>query len=367
MRFQIDSDTGSSIVGWLAPDNPTVTPRVRVVMDDGQRLIVEGKHRRPGIKERGLHNTGLCGFVLDERNCRGVASARALQIYDEDTNILVYQRRRTNELVDQRLFRLETQMLRLSPLNDLLVPLFHMPYLSLDLLGKDTVEGILAIAFTSSLLATGALYYRAHEYQIRERGFRTAILLRDPYEELAERLLILKWSGTPEGAATSPCLGKGVSGAIKAMRDAEFGTADDIAALLKKLDEPARRVLFNTTTRLLACQAIDDPLDDNAVGSALDTLSEFNAVGVRENVRGFLDILEAVIGLDGQLPDITLPVYPSVRGLAGRLRDVPAIGERIALDVQVHSAVLKAMGSVSGRAVQDATPGAEPRIERGQA
>jgi hypothetical protein len=349
MRFNIDSDTGSRITGWVLPDNPMATPRVRVLFGDEQKATVEARHRRAYLKDRGLHSTGICGFVLDEKNCKGIARAAVLRIYDDDTNLLVYQRRPAAKLVEEKVFRLETQLLRATALNDLLFPHFHMAYAGIEMFGQETISGILTISYTNSVMATGAIHYPAREQQLRDRGFKTAVLLRDPYEELAERLLILKWSASPQGVGATPYLGKHVLGAVKAMRDADLSTRTSVEALLARLDEGAQRVLFNTTTRLLTCNAATEVLDELAVSAALEALSEFDMIGVRDNVRGFLDVVEAVLGLPEPLADLKLPVYSSVEGLTAELKQVPAVAELSAMDIELFEAIVGAMDAVDRR------------------
>lgn len=347
MRFNIDMDNGSRIVGWVLPDNPMVTPRVRVFFGDEERKTIEATHPRPGIKDSGLHDTGVCGFVLNEQNCKGIAATSTLRIFDEESDVLIYQRRPKARLVDAKLFRIETQLLRASALNDVLTPSFQMSYAGVELLGQETIFNIIGIGFTTSILAVGGIFFRAYEHSLRDRGFKTAIVLRDPFEELAERLLILKWSATPQGMSASAYLGRTVADAVHALRDVDLESPESIAAAFNKMDETAQGVVFNTATRQLACGAADEPLGDYPVSRALDSLSEFDVVGVRSNVRGFLDMCAAVLGLEQRIPDATLRLYPSVRGLAEQLRQMPAAAERIAMDLELYDAITKAMNAVT--------------------
>ncbi len=82
--------------------------------------------------EQGLHNTGVCGFVVDERNCPGVTAAGHLEIKDADNHILIYRRCNDAQLVDQKLLRIETQLFRSQGLDDGLIARFQMSYKSLE-------------------------------------------------------------------------------------------------------------------------------------------------------------------------------------------------------------------------------------------
>jgi hypothetical protein len=192
MLFSIDEDTGSRIVGWVMPDNPATTPKVVVHLGPEHHVVIDAFVVRPLLREQGLHNTGVCGFVVDENNCPGVTGAGHLEIKDADNHILIYRRRNDSQLVDQKFLRVETQLFRSHSLDDALIARFQMSYKSLELLPEETTRSIFAIPFTNSVFASGRIFWRVWEPMVRDRNFKAAILLREPFEELSERLLILK-------------------------------------------------------------------------------------------------------------------------------------------------------------------------------
>jgi hypothetical protein len=357
MRFQIAQDNGTQVMGWVLPDNPASVSRVRVFFGDTFQTTVEASILAKHVKDQGLHNTGFVGFTITEKNCKGVVDARDLRVYDDETNLLIYQRRPSHPVVEQKLFRLETQLLRATPLNDLLIPRFHMAYTGLENLPQETTKSVVGIQFTTSLYVTGALQVRAIEDKLREGGCKTAILLRDPYEELAERLLILRWAATPQGASSSAHLGRGSQNAIDALRDAPLDTPGNVEAVLGRLNENAERALFDTTTRLLAVKNWDEPLDSHSVGAALEALSHFEIVGVRSDLRGFLDVLEAVCNAEEQLPEVKLELYPSVRKLTDLIRPIQSVSARISRDLELYQAAFRALGVAAAEASGESRDG----------
>ena len=90
MLFSIDEDTGSRIVGWVMPDNPATTPKVVIHLGPQDHVVIDAFVVRPLLREQGLHNTGVCGFVVDENNCPGVTAAGHLEIKDADNHIFIY-------------------------------------------------------------------------------------------------------------------------------------------------------------------------------------------------------------------------------------------------------------------------------------
>jgi hypothetical protein len=100
MLFSVDEDVGGRVESWVMPDNPAVTSRVIVDFDAEHHVVIEAFVYRPLLKQNGLHNTGVCGFALDDNN--GLAAANWLQIFDADTNLLLYRRRPDTGITDKR-------------------------------------------------------------------------------------------------------------------------------------------------------------------------------------------------------------------------------------------------------------------------
>jgi hypothetical protein len=115
--FSLDEDVGTRVEGLVNPDNPAVSPRVIVHLDAEHHVVIEAFVYRPLLKLEGHHNTGIVGYVLDESNCPGLAAAKKLAIFEAETNQLLYRRRPNDDVIDKKLFRLETQLFRLAPLD----------------------------------------------------------------------------------------------------------------------------------------------------------------------------------------------------------------------------------------------------------
>ena len=351
MLFSIDEDSGARVIGWVMPNHPSSTPRIRAYFNDEQKHVVEAQIFRPLLKEQGLHNTGICGFVLDENTCSGISTAEVLSLYDDETNTLIYQRRPTGPLFEFKLLRVETQLLRLTPVDDVFKPRFHMTYLGLESIPDETTTSIFGIPFTSSIYAAGRIHYHNFSALLHDRGFKTVILLRDPYEELAERLLILKLAKTPAAGGSVKLLGQAILGALHIVRDVDFSTVEGVDRAVDRIDDVSRPLLQNSLARQLSTKSDDDPLDPMAVGTALDTLSEFDLVGMRSNWRSFAEMFGAVMGIDPQLPDAKLESYRSVQDLADVLRASAKVSDLIGMDMEIYEAVSRATENATKEAV----------------
>jgi hypothetical protein len=339
MLFSIDEDVGERLEGWVMPDNPGITPRVIVHLNAEHHIVVEAFVLRPLLKEYGLHNTGICGFVLDDNNCPGLMSARQLEIYDADNNLLIYRRRSSGEFIDKKFFRLEPQLFRSAILDELLAPRFHMTYVALDLLSEETTRSILAIPFASSIYTEGRVFWRVWEPLLRDRGYRVGMLLRDPYHELAERLLILKLVASPEGGPITDALGPIVEAAAAYMREVNLKDQSGLEMVLATPPQELKSILYNPLTHLLTAQNAFDAPPIPATAVALDSLADMDVIGLRDNTKPFLETVSAVLDLAENLAAISLPTSETVLQFAGVLRKTPVARSLIEMDLEVYETV----------------------------
>lgn len=349
MLFSIDEDVGGRLEGWVMPDNPAITPSVIVHLNPERHVVIEAFVFRPLLKENSLHNTGICGFILDENNCPGLSSASELEIYDADNNVLLYRRAPAGGSIDKKFFRLEPQLFRSVALDSLFIPRFHMAYAALELFAEETIRSILSISFTPSLYAAGRVLWRVWEPLLRDRGYRAGILLRDPYQELAERLMILKLASSPRGQLVKDALGQSIEPAAASVRDANLADRSALEALLADPPAEVKSVLYNPLTYLLSAQSAFDPPPVPATAVALDSLADMDVVGLREDTRSFLETILAVLDLPETLEEVRLPTGPSVLRLADVLRDMPASRTLIEMDLEVYGTAAKAISGTTGQ------------------
>jgi hypothetical protein len=337
MLFSIDEDVGERIIGWLMPDNPAATPRILVHLDPERHVVVDAFVYRPLLKEQGLHNTGVCGFVIDEANCPGVTAAAKLEIIDADNNVLIYRRRNAGPLTEQKFLRLETQLFRSTSLDDQLAPRFQMAYKAMELFPEETTRSIFAIPFTKSIFASGRIFFRTWEPLLRDRGFKIGILLHEPFEEMSERLLILKWASSPDVSAAVLDLMPALQTCTGALRDVDLGDARALDAILSRPSDELRALLYNPLIYQLAAPNAFDAPPMPETAAALDALAELDAVGVRADPRSFLDLLAAVLDLPDPLADVSLAVSKTVIGFADILRELRSARALIEKDLEVYS------------------------------
>ncbi len=336
MLFNIEEDVGGRVDGWVMPDNPAVTPRIIVHLDAQHHVVIEAFVYRPVLKQNGLHNTGVCGFVLDENNCPGLVHSNKLQIFDADNNLLLYRRRPDSGIIDRKLFRLESQLFRSTAVDDALLTRFHMGYTALDLHPEETIRSTLTLPFTQSIFASGRVFWRVWQALLRDRDYMVATLLRDPFHELAERLLILKLASSPRGSGIVDTVGPVVEAAAGHLRNIELKNIAELEALLAAAPIELRAILYNPLTHQLTAQNAFDPPPTAATAVALEALADMDAVGLRDEPAPFFEIVSAML----ELPESLVPVFLSTRDMvvqwADFLRQRPTVRKVIEMDLEIY-------------------------------
>ncbi|MEP9353623.1 hypothetical protein ABLE93_08495 [Xanthobacter sp. KR7-65] len=358
MLFSIDEDAGARIVGWIMPDNPAATPHVSILIGGELRKVIPATVLRPLLREQGLHETGICGFVVDEHVVPGLPEVRDIELYDETTNIRIYRRRPDTARADQKLFRLETRVVAQAALNLPIQDLFHMTFTRLERIPEEAVKSILGIAFTPSIYCTGRIFFRTYEPLLQDRGFKSTVLLRDPLEELAEQLLVLRWAVKTPNLAYS-VLNETFRPLVDSLGKAELAEMADLEAWLAGLPPFERSLLADPLSRLLTCRGSDDALEATAVENALDTLSEMDVLGLAGAEDDYWATLRAVLELDlPPLPDLSWS--RQVGELRDQVAEWPAVQDLLAADLQVFADVTAVFSRVDEATEEAVEPPAQP-------
>jgi hypothetical protein len=348
MLFNIEVDEGTRIVGYVVPDAFTGSPSLRIT--DGQQdlLILPCREERTALVSAGRHETGRCGFTIDETIVANIAQQEALEIYDQETNTLIYRRRAPARVTQKRILRLETHLFPLWRLDDSVEKYFQFFHKGIERPGRETTTQVFLLNNSTSLYLSGRLVLKAYDNYINET-FNCVALLRDPYTELAERLLTLKHVrgvgkeilGERDLMAFAP--------AIAFAETIEF----DEKVLHRAFSTMSRAVitnLANPLTRQFAARTSDEVPTKGAVATALGTLSSFAILGLRERQDLFLAQLADLVGTTAEsLPPI--PDFVRTAELSRLLKEVPEAGILIEQDLEVYHQVQSAIERVMATSV----------------
>lgn len=341
MLFTAWSDTGSCINAYLVPDNFSSTSSLDILA--GGVVIKTLAPNAFNEFMKGRHETGNVGFLIDEKVIDGLAEISDLELRDASTGILVY-RRTSQPVIQQSIFRLETHLLPLGRLDNAFNGRFRFWYDRIDQYTSETARNILSFHSFGSLYSSGRLLYNNFDYYI-DGHQKTIVLIQDPYEELAERLLLFN----KLGADANQLLNE---------RDAMmFSPIMNLSKKLKNFDETEFRLIFGQTdtrtllllseplTRQLTCKTPDDYSARGCVGQSLALLSQFHIVGIKQNSSLFQSALAGLVGVaEADIPPILQ--IPTVQAVAESLRAVRWLEAMIEHDLELYQNVKEAIKSV---------------------
>jgi hypothetical protein len=347
MLFNIENDAGNRITGYFVPDSLSGVPTIRVVSEGKELLCFAANEMRPLIAKSGRHETGQCGFSIDAKTIPDLARLKDLQIYNAETGMLVY-RRSPPGAVAKKILRLETHLFPLWQFDEGLQSSFQYFAKGLESLGAETVKHLFSLGKITSIYLSGRILYKIYAHHI-EANFKTFVMVQEPYDELAERLLML---GAVRKMGNADLLGLRDSADMNAaiMFAEEFVTQqldDDksIRRILKKIPPGVAAILSNPLTRQLTVADPEGFPARNAVASALDVLSSAAVFGLRSNQNLFRMAVGEFLQVDaGKLAPV--PRFEKVPELAAALRRSRQVDAILEQDLEVYHYIMQASEKV---------------------
>ncbi len=338
MRFFIDYDNGDRIRGWIVPDNPLAISRVAVAVDGRRLAEVEAAHTDIVFKQNGWHSTGQCTFELTDAEVPGIAVLPRIELYDADTNVLIYRRAPQAGLVPERVMLINTSIQPDSVLQAALFPYFQQAHFGLERLSDEILTSIFGCRYVASALLAGAVTVPRYEGHFTPDVAVAAILLHDPYVEMATRML---WLKAQAPVANDPArawrLGR-FAEAAQFSAEYDYTDARSLKRFFRMLPEPAYYLLYNPLTRQLGTRLPDDPLNPGNSIVAIEILARVAIVGHRDYFDAFASTLFDRLGIEGPIPT-PAPIPAETLALAERLRAVRAVDSMLVFDIAMADAV----------------------------
>ena len=321
MLFNVDLDRGDFISGYVVCDGFADT--ATLALSSRGAVVHEGPadHLREALVTAGRHRTGLCGFAFDQKTVPGLEAMDDLEIRDTSSGALIYRRPRPHQVM-RRVLRLETHVFPLWRLDNDLNERFQYSANQIETCGRETTTQMFLLGNVPSVYLSGRLLYRAFQ-QLIEGQFDVIFSMHHPYEELAERLIVLgqiKRTGSGilglrENMSLEPTMAFAQSLPLSSER--ELGRA------LRDIPSPVARVLANPVVRQLTTTTPEEMPTKSAVSMALTTLSSFAVVGLRRAPKTFASAVRELIDIESEPPDsATLPGVAALARMLKRTREV---------------------------------------------
>ena len=343
MLFGLEEDQGSTIKLYLVPDSGGTAASVHVKSNGVELATVTANEQRPSVTVAGRHS-GLCGFNIGTEVVPDLASHADLEIVDASTGLIVYRRRTAAMIADVTLFRLETHLLPLWRIDDALQPHFQYWYKGIDRQGLETSTQTFNNK-SRSLFVSGRLLVKNFEYYLTQ-DVKAIAMFRDPYDELAERLIILKNLGTQAEELLGPRDTITFAPVIAALEDIERFDEASVKRFFKRAPPDVFPILANPVVRQMTASTMDELPTSSSVATALASLAAFEIVGLRSEATDFSHGLCQMLGLD----EATVPVmteYSRVTELGARLRVIRDVELMLERDLELYAHVANAFASLS--------------------
>ncbi|MFO1168955.1 MAG: hypothetical protein U1E19_12730 [Rhodoblastus sp.] len=334
MFFNVDSDRGAVISGWFAADNPAQSARLAIRTPGRPDVLVDADQQRDDVRELGIHGTGKVGFRIDKSIVPDLDELVDVEIVEAETRLPIYRRLQPGRHVEKKLILFDAALMPQRRVLDQIRDSFALTYFSLERFSLETSIVVLTNLHATSLVVTGRPNCNRYRTYLDNSGYIKAALLREPYEELAERLLFLNLLARSPSAHLASTFLTGVAPLLDFARDLPLSDSKALVTQFRQLGDEQKKAMASPMVRMLGCDIGDEP-ERRHVSTALDNLASMDVVGCRERYGAFRNLLWQTLGED-VLGDDMPAAFASVTSLADSLRRVGVIGDLLEQDVELY-------------------------------
>ncbi|ADZ70974.1 hypothetical protein [Polymorphum gilvum] len=335
MQFSIDVDAGTVISGWVVLENPGEIPTIIVEAGDNPPFELPANVNRPDLKDVGLHATGMAGFQIDGSIVPNVESLKSICLREKISNIEIYRRFDIKKNLERRVFVYTFSSLSQREMIRSITRKFSSSYLNIERYPYETINAILNSPTFRSVVCIGRPSYMRYAGALAAQGFFKSALLRDPFEELAERLLLLRLASRTQNPTLVEQQLSGFMQLRPFVDRLDFNSDRDLRFAFRALTMEQKACISNPVTRILACE-IGEMAERRHVGLALDHLSKMELVGTMTQFEAFRTMFNSLLGEEIILHAEHQDVKP-VSELAKRLSGINTVVQLIEHDLALYS------------------------------
>lgn len=354
MFFNIDGDSGDTINGWLAPDNPSVTPKLLIVVPGRPDLVLDANVSRPDISDLGLHSSGRVGFSITDSVLPGLAELSDLEIQEAESRIPIYRRFIAERHLNRKLFLFDASVMPQRAIQKALADHFALFYNNSERFPLETMIVLIANTFSKSLCFCGRPNLSRYSTFLESGEYFRAALLREPVEELSERLLFLKLLSKSTAPHHIETFASGLQPLMDFVQRAPLEDPKQLLNAFRQIDDAQRHALTSPMVRMFACGIDENPTHDH-VSLALERLATLDAVGTRAKFANFRTLLQRLID-PKVLSGVQCVSYPSVAALADTLQQSGIVLDLLEHDLALYAHVEQALTTGWSRAAGTDAP-----------
>jgi len=341
MFFNIDADEGSSIRGWLALDNPSAIPALIIVIPGREEIRFEANIIRSDIRELGIHSTGQVGFEVNEDLAPGLDQIDEIMIVEAETRLPIFRRFQIEKHLERKVFLFDCSVMPQRQLLSALLKNFTLNYVNAERFSLETMLVVINNHFSKSLLMFGRSNFNRYSSFLNNAGYVRAALLRDPFEELAERLMFLNILSRSKAPSLSAMYTTGVEPLMAFARDLSFNDQKAMTAAFRGMTDEQRQTIMSPMTRMLGCN-FDELPQRRHVPIALENLATMDVVGTRAHFSAFKDLFAGILGVN-VFGDAGLVDFAAIRPLAASLSRIGIVADLLDHDLALYSYTGKAI------------------------
>ncbi len=343
MLFSVEHDLGSSLRFYLIPDAAGMAPCVRIRSGGNDLAVISATDVRPEILASGRHATGLCGFLIDDTLIPGLAFYSDLEVIETSSDLRIYRRKLPTYLA-AKVFRLETHLLRLRNFDQFFANRFQYCYSGIDSRGSETSMQVFHIHNLESAYISGRMLLNRVQSDLNQ-GFRAITIFRDPFEEMAERLIVLKNVGAQAAELLGARDALTYEPVMEALYDINALDRTSCKRLFKRADREIASLLNNPLSRQLTSNSFEETLTKSCISRALQALSNFEVIGLRSDAAGYAQAVAELLDVE----PTAVPVVPEssqVVELGKILRDIKDVELILEHDLELYDQTTRAFGSL---------------------
>lgn len=342
MRFYVDYDHGHRVRLWVVPDNPVAISRVVAAIDGRRAAEIVASLTDDAIRANGWHSTGQCVFELSEAEVPGIATADRLEVYDADTNILVYRRVPPAGVRQGKLLLVDTSIAPDTLIQSALFGHYQQSYFGIGKLSDEVLRVLFESPWLTSSFMSGAIIVPRYEGHFSPEAMLTTTLIHDPFVEMATRLRWLRARASVAGNPDQTWRLGPLAEAAAFASEFDFTDRKSLKRLFRMLPEPAYHLLYNPLTRQFGTKLPDDRLTPGNSIIAIEILARVGIVGHRDFFEAFMATVFDHVGIQAPVP-VPDAIPAETLALAERLRSLKIAQDMLVFDVAMADAVRNAV------------------------
>ncbi len=265
-------------------------------------------------------------------------------VVEKGSGVTIYRRPMPIQ-IHRRVIRFETSLYPLWRMDNAIGHQFQYFEKGLERFGRETVTQMFLLNHYSSILLSGRIAYKNFSMYIEE-NFDGLCLIQNPYEELAERLLVLARMSEIGAQHLGERDAMRLAPAIAFAASLDFEDEKKLKKAMLAMPMDVAQLLANPLVRQFTTTTPDEMPSGNAVASTLDILAHFAVVGTRDFAYEYTEAVGAMLGTDPSvIPQIW--TFEKVRSAGELIRRIRVVDHLIEKDLAVYAQVHRALAELA--------------------